>query len=158
QKYQEAVDSYEKGIQLAEASAGGNAPKQGGSAPDPAKAKAAIGPMLTGKGNALLKLGKNKEAVEAFTKAAAKDPNPAPAYCTLCATQYTPATPEAAPAAVDKAITADPARADAYFIKGSLMMGSSTMDKQGKLQAPSGTAEALNKYLELAPDGPHAND
>jgi len=156
QKYQEAVDSYEKGVQLAEAAAGGSAPKQG--APDPAKAKAAIGPMLTGEGNALLKLGKNKEAVAAFTKAAEKDPNPATAYFNLCATQYNTGNTEGALTACDKAIAADPARADAYFIKGSLMMGSSTMDKQGKLQAPSGTAEALNKYLELAPDGPHAND
>jgi len=32
------------------------------------------------------------------------------------------------------------------------------MDKQGKLQAPPGTSEALNKYLEIAPTGPHADD
>ena len=53
---------------------------------------------------------------------------------------------------------ADPNKADAYFIKGSLMMGDSKQDKDGKLQAPAGTAEALNKYLELEPDGKHAND
>jgi hypothetical protein len=38
------------------------------------------------------------------------------------------------------------------------MMGDSKQDKDGKLIAPPGTAEALNKYLELAPDGGHAND
>ena len=37
-------------------------------------------------------------------------------------------------------------------------MGSSKLGKDGKLEAPAGTAEALNKYLELAPDGPHATD
>jgi hypothetical protein len=38
------------------------------------------------------------------------------------------------------------------------MVGDSKLDKDGKLQAPAGTADALNKYLELAPDGPHAAD
>ena len=39
------------------------------------------------------------------------------------------------------------------------MVGDSKLDKDGKMQAPApGTSEALNKYLELAPDGPHAND
>jgi tetratricopeptide (TPR) repeat protein len=157
-KYQEAVDNYEKGIQLAEAAAAGNAPKSGGNAPDPAKAKAAIGQMLGGEGNAYLKLSKPKEAIEAFTKAAERDPNPGTAYFNLCATQYNTGNTEGALAACDKAIAADPTRAEAYFIKGSLMMGASTMDKQGKLQAPAGTAEALNKYLEIAPTGSHVND
>ena len=47
---------------------------------------------------------------------------------------------------------------NAYFLKGSLMMQQSKQGKDGKLEAPDGTAEALNKYLELEPDGPHAND
>jgi tetratricopeptide (TPR) repeat protein len=158
EKYQEAIDSFDKGIQLAEAAAAGNAPKQGGNAPDPAKAKAAIGQMLGGEGNAYLKLGKKKEAIEAFTKAAERDPNPGTAYFNLCATQYNTGNTEGALAACDKAIAADPTRAEAYFIKGSLMMGASTMDKSGKLQAPEGTAETLNKYLEIAPTGSHAND
>jgi hypothetical protein len=32
------------------------------------------------------------------------------------------------------------------------------MGKDGKYDAPPGASEALNKYLELQPDGPHAND
>jgi hypothetical protein len=35
---------------------------------------------------------------------------------------------------------------------------SSTMDKDKKMVAPPRTAEALKKYLELAPNGPHAQD
>ena len=30
--------------------------------------------------------------------------------------------------------------------------------RRPKLVAPPGTSDAFNKYLELAPDGPHAND
>ena len=151
-KYDEAVATYEKAIPLAE-NASKNDPKS-----DPAKAKAAVAQMLTNEGNAYLKLKKNDKAVESYTKAAAMDPNPGTAYFNLCATQYNSGNTQGALAACDKAIAADPNRADAYFIKGSLMLGDSKQDKDGKLQAPAGTSEALNKYLELAPDGPHAGD
>ena len=151
-KNEEAVATYEKAIPLAE-----NASKTDPKA-DPAKTKTAIGQMLTNEGSAYLKLKKNDKAIEAYTKAAAMDPNPATAYFNLCATQYNSGNTQGALAACDKSIAADPNRADAYFIKGSLMMGDSKQDKDGKLQAPAGTADALNKYLELEPDGKHAND
>src|SRR5262249_36338377 len=98
------------------------------------------------------------EAIAAFTKAAALDPNPGTAYFNLCATQYNTGNTDGALAACDKAIAADPNMANAYFIKGSLMMGSSTMDKGGKLEAPAGTADAMNKYLSLDPNGAHAGE
>jgi tetratricopeptide (TPR) repeat protein len=158
-EYEDAVGSYDKGMQLAQAVLSGSAPKDPNkSETDPAKAKTGVAQMLTSQGNAYLKLKKNDEAVAAFTKAAEMDPNPAVAYFNLCATQYNTGNTQGALAACDKAITADPNKADAYFIKGSLMMGDSKTDKEGKIVAPPGTAEALNKYLELAPDGPHAND
>ena len=113
--------------------------------------------MLTSEGNAYLKLKKNDKAIDAYTRAASMDPNPGTAYFNICATQYNSGNTQGALVACDKAIAADPTKADAYFIKGSLMVGDSKLDKDGKLQAPSGTAEALNKYLEFAPDGPHAN-
>lgn len=151
-KFDEAVATFEKAIPIAE-----NATKTDPKA-DPAKAKAGVAQMLTNEGNAYLKLKKNDKAIEAYTKAASMDPNPSTAYFNICATLYNTGNTEGALAACDKSIAADPNRADAYFIKGSLLMGSSTMDKAGKLQATPGTSEALNKYLELAPDGPHAND
>ena len=80
--YQEAVDTFEKVIPLAQ-----NASKTDPKA-DPAKAKAAIGQMLSSEGNAYIKLKKNPEAVAAFTKAAEMDPNPGTAYWNLCATEY----------------------------------------------------------------------
>jgi tetratricopeptide (TPR) repeat protein len=152
-KFEEAVGSYEKAIPLAENAANSKDPKQ-----NPEKAKAAVAGMLNNEGAAYTKLKQPQKAVEAYTKAAAMDPNPGTAYFNLCATQYNTGNTQGALAACDKAIAADPNRADAYYIKGSLMMAESKQDKDGKLTAPPGTAEAFNKYLELAPDGPHAND
>jgi tetratricopeptide (TPR) repeat protein len=157
-QYEQAVDTYEKGIQVAQGFASGNVKDPKNPDADPAKAKAGVAQMLTNEGNAYLKLHKNQEAVAAFTKAAEMDPNPGTAYFNICATQYNSGNTDGALAACDKAIAADPNRADAYFIKGSLMVAQGKMDKSGKYEAPPGTAEALNKYLELAPTGPHAND
>jgi tetratricopeptide (TPR) repeat protein len=153
QQYDQAVEAYEKGIQVAESDADPKNPIN----KDPAKKKAAIAKMLTNEGNAYLKLKKNKEAVEAYTKAADMDPNPGTAYFNICATQYNTGNVEGALQACDKAIAADPAKAEAYFIKGSLLIGESKMEN-GKMVPPPGTAEALNKYLELQPQGQHAAD
>ena len=154
-KYEDAVATYEKAIPLADAASKGETKD---AKADPAKAKLAVGQMLTNEGSAYLKLKQNDKAIEAYNKAASMSPNPATAYFNICATQYNTGNTQGALAACDKAIAADPNRADAYFIKGSLMVGESKLDKDGKLQATPGTSEALNKYLELAPDGPHAND
>jgi len=152
-KPEDAIASFEKGIPLAEAAANSKDPKA-----NPEKAKAAVAGMLNNEGQAYGKLKQPQKAVEAYTKAATMDPNPGTAYFNLCATQYNSGNTEGALAACDKAIAADPNRADAYYIKGSLMVGDSKLDKEGKLMAPPGTSEALNKYLELAPDGSHATD
>src|SRR5581483_4037859 len=109
-QYDDAIQTLEKGIQLAQ----NPDPKD-----DPAKAKASIGQMLTTEGNAYLKLKKNPEAIAAYEKAAALDPNPGTAYFNICATMYNTANMEGAVVACDKAIAADPTKADAYFIKGS---------------------------------------
>lgn len=153
-QYEQALDSYQKGIQAVESITTVD-PKN--PITDPQKRKAGEAKMLTNEGNAYLKLHKNKEATDAYTKAAAMDPNPATAYFNLCATQYNTGNVDGALPACDKAIAADPNKADAYFIKGSLLLGESKMEN-GKMIAPPGTAEALNKYLELEPNGPHAND
>lgn len=154
-QYQEAVATNEKGIAAAEASLTepGKDPKTEGP-----RVKAAEGQMLALNGNAYIKLQKNDKAVESFEKAAAMDPNPAIAYFNLCATQYNVGQMKAAAMACDKAIAADPNKADAYFIKGSALYGDGKLDANNKYVVPSGTAEALNKYLELAPDGSHAAD
>jgi len=56
-----------------------------------------------------------------------------------------------------KSIAADPNYAEAYFYYGSTLAGKSTTDtKTGKTIAPDGTVEALQKYLQLKPDGANA--
>jgi tetratricopeptide (TPR) repeat protein len=157
--YDGAVQSFEKGIQVAQGYVSGATPKDPKNPnSDPAKAKAGEGQMLASEGNAYLKLKKNPEAVAAFTKAAEMDPNPGTAFFNLCATQYNTGNSEGALVACDKAIAADPNKADAYFIKGSLMVGQGKLDASNKYVVPPGTAETLNKYLQLAPDGGHAAD
>jgi tetratricopeptide (TPR) repeat protein len=60
-------------------------------------------------------------------------------------------------AAADKAIAADPTKAIPYYLKGQALISKATVDpKTNKIVAPPGTAEAYNKYLELAPNGPMA--
>ncbi len=60
-------------------------------------------------------------------------------------------------AAADKAIAADPSRPIPYYLKGQALISKATVDpKTQKIVAPPGTAEAYNKYLELAPNGPMA--
>jgi tetratricopeptide (TPR) repeat protein len=149
-KYDEALATYEKAITAAQNVAT--------PAADPAKTKIAVSQMLTSEGNSYLKLHKNEAAVAAFSKAAEMAPNPGVAYFNLCATQYNMGHSEDALAACDKAIAADPNKADAYFIKGSVLIAESTTDAKGQLTPPPGTAEALKKYLELAPDGGHVQD
>jgi tetratricopeptide (TPR) repeat protein len=150
-RYEDAVASFEKAIPLARRSAeppGDNA----------AKAKAGLAQMLTMEGNSYLKLHKDPAAIDAYIKAAAVSPNPAVAYFNLCATHYNTGNLAGALAACDKAIAADPTKADAYFIKGSVMFGSAAVDQKGKFTVPKGTVETLKKYLELQPNGAHASD
>jgi tetratricopeptide (TPR) repeat protein len=157
-QYDDAIASYEKGIAVAQNIVSGSLKDPKNPDADPVKAKAGLAQMLQQEGNSYLKLKKNPEAIAAFEKAAAMDPNPGTAYFNICATQYNTGNTNGAVEACNKAIAADPTRADAYFIKGSLMVGLGTQGKDGKYNVPEGTAEALNKYLELAPDGPHAKD
>ncbi|HMG81299.1 MAG TPA: tetratricopeptide repeat protein [Xanthobacteraceae bacterium] len=141
--YADSLDSYQRAIELA----GKNA------------SPAAIAQMYTAIGNANLKLKKNDAAIAAYNKAAALDPNPAVAYFNLCAVTFNMGQPAAKTVPFcDKAIAADPKKADAYFVKGSSLYGEGALDKSNKFVVPPGTVEALKQYLVLAPGGPHAQD
>ena len=118
----------------------------------------AMSVIYSDEGTAYLKLKRNAEAVQAFTQAAQLSAHPATPWFNLCALHYNLGDVDAGLKACEQAIAADPTKADAYFIKGSLLMGNASLDAAGKVVAPSGTAEALQKYLALAPDGPHAAD
>ena len=141
--YADSLESYQRAIDLAGKDA----------------SPAAISQIYTMIGNANLKQKRNDAAIAAYNKAAVLSPNPAVAYFNLCATMYNMGQTAAKTVAVcDKAIAADPKKADAYFIKGSSLYGEGAVDKSNKYVVPPGTVEALKQYLALAPDGPHAQD
>ena len=106
---------------------------------------------------AYLKLHRPADAAAAGEKSAALNPS-ADAYFNLCAMYYNQGQTDGALRACDRTIVLDPKRADAYFIKGSLLLGSAATGTDGKVHVPAGTVEALRKYLELAPNGAHRGD
>jgi tetratricopeptide (TPR) repeat protein len=109
-------------------------------------------------GQALAKLGKTEDAVSEYTAAAQLDPaNSGLYYYNLGAVLTNAGKVDEANAAFDKALAADPNRADAYYWKGVNLLAKATL-KDNKMIAPPGTAENLNKYLALAPNGPHAEN
>jgi tetratricopeptide (TPR) repeat protein len=119
----------------------------------------ALGQMFMAKGHALAQLGKDNDAITSFTEAAEAMPNAGQAYFNICALEYNDSLTTLDPIkACNKAIAADPNLADAYFIKGSILVARATMDSSGKQTFPPGTADALQKYVQLAPTGPHAQD
>jgi len=107
-------------------------------------------------GQAYANLGKTDDAMNEYTAAATLDPaNAGLYYFNLGATLTNLQKLDEANAAFDKAIAADPNRADAYYWKGVNLLNKATL-KDNKIVAPPGTAENLNKYLALAPNGRHA--
>jgi tetratricopeptide (TPR) repeat protein len=150
--FQEAVAAFDAAIALAKKSAVG-------AEADSTAAKAALGAMLAGKGFALLRLQRLPESFSVFEEAAKSDPSPT-SYFNLCAVAYNVgAVRDAGMARVvgycDKAIELNPNKGDAYYIKGSLLLGDAKV-VNGKMVAPAGAAEAFNTYLALAPNGAHA--
>jgi tetratricopeptide (TPR) repeat protein len=144
-QYNDGIDSYKKGIALNDAS----------KKPNPADAGVAWNAI----GNADAKMGKAPEAQEAFDNAVKVSPASAGmVYGNEAAVLFNAGQGDAAAAAADKAIAADPTRAEPYFIKGQSLVAKATVDASGKIVAPPGCIEAYQKYLELAPDGPHAQD
>ena len=145
-KYPEAATSLQKAIDLDKASKKPN--------PD---LQAVAGDNL---GEALAMAGKIPEAQAAYEAAAQADPKSA-------ATRYANETIimdrvgnlDATVAAADKAIAADPNKPIPYYLKGKALINKASVDpKTNKIIAPPGCAEAYQKYLELAPDGPFAAD
>jgi tetratricopeptide (TPR) repeat protein len=111
-------------------------------------------------GQAYGRSGDAKDSADAYDMAAKTLPaNAGMYYYNEAATFYNASMMDEAAAAADKAIAADPKRADAYYIKGQALIPKATVDpKTQKIVAPPGCVEAYQQYLELAPDGPHAND
>jgi len=145
-RFEMAATNYQKAIELKT------------SHPDPkdTEANAKLAAYYNNLAEAYAKSGKIEDAVTTYTKAAEMDPARAAQYNFNVGAVLTNAGKvDDAIAAFDKVIAADPAKADAYYWKGVNMIGKATL-KGDKMVAPDGTADAFNKYLELAPTGTYA--
>lgn len=146
QKYTEATASYKKAVDLNAAS----------KKPNPEIASDAYNQM----GAAYAHSGDVKSASDSYDQAAKAEPAKAGVYyLNEAVVLYNSSKTDDAAVAADKAIAADPNKADAYYIKGQSLIQKVTVDaKTQKVTAPPGCVDAYQKYLELAPDGAHANE
>lgn len=115
-------------------------------------------------GQAYGRTGKVPEAAAAYEAAAKADPAKAGMYyfneaATLFNASMKSGKTDGVAEAADKAIAADPTKSEAYYIKTQALAPLITQAPDGKsFVAPPGLIDACNKYLELAPQGPHAQD
>jgi tetratricopeptide (TPR) repeat protein len=145
-RYDLAAVTYQKAIDLRTAN------------PDPKDpdANAKLAAYYNNMAEAYAKQNKVDEAVAAYTKAGQLDPPRAGQYnFNIGAVLTNAGKVDDAIVAFDKVIAVDPTKADAYYWKGVNLIGKATL-KGDKMVAPDGTAEAFNKYLELAPTGSYA--
>ncbi len=157
-RYDAAVTDYQKAVDLKQKALDA-APSA--KTPDATKTLASF---YNNKGKAEAQMGKTDDAVKSYNQAAQLDPAGAGMYYFNLGAILTNANNKndeqmrkAAAEAFDKAIAADPNRADAYYWKGTNLIGAATLQGD-KMVAPPGTAEAFQKYLELQPTGPHAEE
>jgi tetratricopeptide (TPR) repeat protein len=149
-RLREAVADYQKAIDLKQKAIDASGKK------DPEENKRLAG-YYNNMGDALSRTGKPDDAVKAYSQAAQLNPESAAGYYFNAGAVLTNAGKvDDAIAAFDKSIAADPTKADAYYQKGVNLIGKATLQGD-KMVAPPGTAEAFNKYLELAPTGSYAD-
>jgi len=148
-RFGEAVNDYQKAIDLKKKT------METGQKPDDAKNLAAYYNNL---GQAQARTGQLDESTKSYEQAAQLNPAGASQYYyNEGAVLTNSGKVDEANAAFDKAIAADPTKADAYYQKGVNLINKATTDpKTGKVVPAPGTAEALNKYLELQPTGQFA--
>ncbi len=142
-KYDDAITSFKKAIEIGQAAKKPQPEVIGAAYNDLAKAQA--------------KSGKADDAVASYEAATKIDPPHTELYAmneTVTLTQSN--KPDQAAAAADRVIAANPKRADAYYLKAQALVQKATVDKSGKIVLPPGCEEAYQKYLEIAPTGPHA--
>ena len=157
-RYEAAVANYQKAVELKQKAL------DAAPSPKPPDAAKVLASFYNNLGKAEAQLGKTDDAVKAYNQAAQLDPAGAGMYyfnlgaiLTNANTKNDSEMRKAAAEAFDKALAADPTRADAYYWKGTNLIGAATLQGD-KMVAPPGTAEAFQKYLELQPTGPHAEE
>jgi tetratricopeptide (TPR) repeat protein len=146
-RYDQAIEDYKKAIDMRSSNEAAQK--------DPNNT-ATMAAYYNNLAEAYAKSGKVDDAVATYNKAAQADPTRAGQYqFNIGAVLTNAGKVDDAITAFDKVIAADPTKADAYYWKGVNMIGKATL-KGDKMVAPDGTADAFNKYLELAPTGSYA--
>jgi Flp pilus assembly protein TadD len=100
--------------------------------------------------------GKLDEAKQNLAKAIQLDPRGAGKYYYNLGVLLLDSQPGDAVDAFHHAIEADPKYAEAQYQYGLALAMAAKQGPDGKLAAPPGAIEALQKYLELTPSGPNA--
>jgi len=150
-KYDEAIPNLKKAIDLESTS----------KKPNPAVQGLAQSEL----GEAYARSGKVPEANAAYDEAAKANPSSAAMYLRNEAVIFFQTNnSDAQVAAANEALKVDPNQPVLYYIIGQGLVTKATMGpdpknpKQQIIILPPGCAEAYQKYLELAPDGPYAAD
>ena len=145
-KFDEAEANYKKALEVDIASKKPNIGVQGSA--------------QSGLGEIYARAGKVPEATAAYDAAAKVNPTAAALYLKNEAVIYFQTNnADAQVAAADEAIKADPTQALPYYLKGAGLVQKATVaPKPNMIVLPPGCAEAYQKYIELAPDGPYAGD
>ena len=144
-KYDDAIPNLKKALELNAASKKPDVSIQGAA--------------NAGLGDAYASTKKIDLAVASYDAAGKADPQGAAMYYTnetIVLTQAGEA--DKAAVAADKAIAADPTKPLPYYLKGQALVQKATTDASNKVVVPPGCVEAYQKYLELDPGGPHAEE
>ena len=145
-KYDDAIASYKKAVDLESAS---KKPRGG-----------VLGLAEAGMGEIYARTGKVPEANAAYDAAAKDDPTNAALHLRNEAVIFFQQNNGPAQvAAADEAIKVDPNQAILYYIKGQGLVQNATVDpKTQRIVLPPDCTAAYQKYLDLAPTGPYAEE
>ncbi|SPE17317.1 conserved exported hypothetical protein [Candidatus Sulfotelmatomonas gaucii] len=145
-KYDDAITSYKKAIDLESAS---KKPRGG-----------VLGLANAGLGEIYARTGKVQDANAAYDAAAKADPTNAALHLRNEAVIFFQQNNGPAQvAAADEAIKVDPNQAILYYIKGQGLVQNATVDpKTQRIVLPPECTAAYQKYLDLAPTGPYADE
>jgi tetratricopeptide (TPR) repeat protein len=145
-KYDDAITSYKKSIDLESAS---KKPRT-----------SVIGLAQAGLGEVYARTGKVPEANAAYDAAAKADPSNAGLHLRNEAVIFFQENNGPAQiAAAEEAIKVDPNQAILYYIKGQGLIQNATVDpKTNRIVLPPDCTAAYQKYLDLAPTGPYAEE
>ncbi len=143
-KYDDAITSYKKALDLENAS---KKPRT-----------EILGVANSGLGEVYARTGKATDAEAAFDAAAKADPPRAALYLRNEAVIFSQVgNTDAQVTAADEAIKVDPNDAILYYLKGQGLVQKATIDpKTQRIVLPQDCMDAYKKYLELAPNGPFA--